>query len=73
MSKEAKVGTLYVAPNGDAYRLRGYDTDWTAKPFTGEHTKPNCSVGLVEGASTSSRELPDGSVLVWEPVGDVDA
>lgn len=68
-----EIGTLYVAPNGDAYRLRDYGIDWQAEPFTGEHEVPDYSVALVAGGFTARHELPDGSVVVWSPQARSDA
>ena len=62
-----EVGTLYVTPNGDAYRLRDYSVDWKAEPFTGEATVPSYSVQFATGSNTNAYELPKDAVLAWSP------
>lgn len=62
------VGSLYARPNGEAWRLRGYLTDWEVEPFTGDRTRPDYSIANVNGSMSGSREpLPDDAVLVWAP------
>ena len=67
MTAEFEPGALWVTPTGDAYRLRDYGVDWRREPFTGEREIPSYNVLKADGMSTSSRELPGGSLLVWEP------
>lgn len=61
------VNSLYVTPNGDAYRLSGYRTDWKAEPFTGEQTVPDYKVGWATGGFSMTTDLPDDARLVWSP------
>ena len=60
-------GSLFLASDGTAYRLRNYGVDWTAEPFTGEHTKASYTVMLTDGASTNTDHLPADARLVWSP------
>lgn len=61
------MGSLWVTPDGTAYRLRDYRTDLHAEPFTGERTIPTYSVLLPGGASTNDDTLPRDARLVWAP------
>lgn len=60
-------GSLWVTPDGDAYRLRDYRIDWHAEPYTGEATVPTYVVLLASGGSTNRDTLPDDARLVWQP------
>lgn len=61
------VGSLFVAADGTAYRLRDYSTDWDAVPFTGEKTIPTYTAMLVGGSMTNTGVLPADARLVWTP------
>lgn len=61
------VGTLYLAPNGDAYRLRDYSVNWRAEPFTGKNEVPRYSVHKVDSMNSSADTLPEGVRVVWRP------
>lgn len=65
------VGSLFLTPDGVAYRQRTYSTDWDAVPFTGDLTKPSYSVLLPNGRSTNADTLPADARLVWAPDADV--
>lgn len=67
MSALDPIGTVYLSPTGDVYRLRDYTIDWLAEPFTGISDRPYYNVMLVRGGFTDSRELPGGSVTIWSP------
>lgn len=58
------LGTLYLAPNGDAYRLRDYRTDWDN---LGDLGKPTYAVLLLTSRSTNAETLPEGALEVWRP------
>lgn len=74
MTTPAPVGTLYVDPaTGDAYRLRDYGVDWTAKPFTGQNDKPSYTVSLAKGMSTTAYGLPTHALVIWSPDGTLEA
>lgn len=63
------IGTLYVDPGGNAYRLRDWGYDWMAMDEEGavEETVPNYAVMYVKGGMGSTHELPEGSDTVWTP------
>lgn len=61
-------GALFMMPNGEAWRLRGYGIDWQAEPCTGNNVVPSYSINLPSGAGTNGGDtLPDGARLVWHP------
>lgn len=65
--RPAEPGTLWVTPDGIAYRLTHYSTDWLAEPFTGEETRPKYSIGFPAGGFSNRDDLPADAVLVWAP------
>ncbi len=67
-------GSLYVRPNGEAWRCRGYRTDykaWSAtNDWTGPPTQvPDWSIAHVSGSQSSGghQTLPVDARLVWAP------
>lgn len=60
------VGSLWVRPNGEAWRLRSYGVDW-ADEHDLSNKKPSYAVNLPHGASTNGDVLPSDARLVWHP------
>lgn len=62
-------GSLYVRPNGEAWRLRGYSLDWKSIGKPGRRMVPSWSIANVDGSQShgGTDTLPDDAVLVWAP------
>lgn len=60
-------GALFVRPNGQMWRLRGYRIDWKAEPLTGDDTEPDWTVGNLSGGMSNGDDLPSDARLVWHP------
>lgn len=63
-STRAAVGSIYVTPNGEVWRLRDYSHDW-GEGFASEAM---WSVGYPRGGYSSAKgDLPEDARLVWVP------
>lgn len=60
------VGSLFVRPNGEAWRIRSYRIDWNDESDF-SNKQPSFSVNLPHGASTNGDVLPSDARLVWHP------
>lgn len=58
------IGSLFVRPNGDTWRLTDYTADWGIE---GHGSTPMWSVAYAKGSMSSGDTLPDDARLVWSP------
>lgn len=61
------VGSLYIADTGDAYRLRGYGSDFENPDNPDPEAVPDYAILRVEGGMGVAHELPASAVLAWAP------
>lgn len=65
------IGSLYLDDAGDAYRLRGYGSDWENPDNPDPETIPDYAVLRIHGGMGAVHELPASSVLIRMPKAEV--
>lgn len=67
------IGSLYLDAAGDAYRLRGYGTDWENPDNPDPEAIPDYAILRTDGSMSAVHELPETAELIWTPAAEVQA